>query len=125
MATTHGRGAYVRGCRCDQCRQAESDYQRARRCRQREEVSDPVRSEPGPVEAAVEAELTGLAENRPGLAEVALALARIMDDPKAVSGQAPAAKVLVAVLDKLHSVGAQGRRGRLAVVRTMTDKSGA
>jgi len=29
----HGRTrtAYLRGCRCDKCRKAESDYQRARR----------------------------------------------------------------------------------------------
>jgi hypothetical protein len=36
-----------------------------------------------------------------------------------------AAKVLAALLDKLHSVGAQSRRGRLAVVRTLTERGGA
>jgi hypothetical protein len=36
-----------------------------------------------------------------------------------------AAKVLVTVLDTLHKGSAQGRRGNLAVVRTMTEKGGA
>ena len=35
-----------------------------------------------------------------------------------------AAKVLAALLDKLHSVSARGRRGKLALVRTMTAKGG-
>jgi hypothetical protein len=34
-------------------------------------------------------------------------------------------KVLSALLDKLRSASAQGRRGRLAVVRTLTEKGGA
>jgi hypothetical protein len=32
---------------------------------------------------------------------------------------------MVALLDKLHSASASGRRGRLAVVRTLTEKGGA
>jgi hypothetical protein len=85
----------------------------------------PEASSPGPVESGVEAEIAGLAESRPGLAQIALALARIMDNPRALSSQPPAAKVLTTVLDKLHSVGAQSRRGRLAVVRTLTERGGA
>lgn len=47
---------------------------------------------PGPVESGVEAEIGGLAsEARPGLAQAALALARIMDNPKAVNQQPAAA----------------------------------
>ena len=49
----------------------------------------------------------------------------VLDNPRAVSRQPPAAKVLTALLDKLHSVGAQSRRGRLAVVRTLTERGGA
>jgi hypothetical protein len=59
------------------------------------------------------------------MAQIALAMARVLDNPKAVSSQPPAAKVLTTVLDKLHSVGAQSRRGRLAVVRTLTERGGA
>jgi hypothetical protein len=48
-----------------------------------------------------------------------------LDNPKAVSSQPAAAKVLAVLLDKLHSASARGRRGGLALVRTMTDKGGA
>src|SRR4029077_11387238 len=75
---------------------------------------------PGPVEAGVEAEIAGLTEARPGLAEAALALARVLDDPRATNQKAAAAKVLVTLLDKLRSASAHGRRDGLALVRTMT-----
>lgn len=67
-------------------------------------------------------EIAGLAEGRPGLAQTALALARLMDNPKAVSSHASTAKILVGLLDKLHTGSARGRRGNLTVVRTMTEK---
>jgi hypothetical protein len=78
---------------------------------------------PGPVEAGVEAEIARWAEARPGLAQAAIAMARIMDNPKA--SQPAAAKVLASVMDKLRTAGAQGRGGRLAVVRTLTAKGSA
>jgi hypothetical protein len=86
--------------------------------------------EPGPVEAGVEAEIHALtqAEARPGLTQTALALARIMDNPRAVNQQAAAAKVLAVLLDKLRSASARHRRGGLALVRAMTsgdDTAGA
>jgi hypothetical protein len=49
----------------------------------------------------------------------------ILDNPRAPSAQPAAAKVLVGVMDKLHSASARGRRGRLAAVRTMTENGGA
>ena len=54
-------------------------------------------ADPGPVESAVEAELHGLAgsESRPSLVQAALAMARILDNPRAPSAQPAAAKVLV------------------------------
>ena len=64
-------------------------------------------------------------EARPGLAQAALAMARILDNPRAVNQQPAAAKVLAVMLEKLRSVSARGRRGGLAVVRTMTEKGGA
>lgn len=42
--------------------------------------------------------------------------------PKAVSQQPAAAQALVALLDKLHSGLARGRRGSLALVRAMSSK---
>ena len=78
------------------------------------------------VEAAVLAEVQALGSSpRPGLVAAAIAMARILDNPKAVSSQPPAARMLTSLLDKLRSASAQGRRGRLAVVRTMTEKGGA
>jgi hypothetical protein len=40
--------------------------------------------------------------------------------PKAVSTQPAAAKLLAALLDKLRSTSAGGRRGGLALVKSMT-----
>jgi len=53
------------------------------------------------------------AQARPGLAQAALALARVLDNPKAVNQHAAAAKVLSALLDKLRAVSARSRRGAL------------
>jgi hypothetical protein len=55
---------------------------------------------------------------------VAPALARILDNPKAINQQPTAAKVLAALLEKLRSASARGRRGGLAVVREMTNELG-
>jgi len=131
MAARHGtRRGYSDGCRCDDCKDAQPLYQQRYRERRRTLAPvttnvTPAASSPGPVESGVEAEIAGLADARPGLAQVALAMARVLDNPRAVSSQPAAAKVLTTVLDKLHSVGAQSRRGRLAVVRTLTERGGA
>jgi hypothetical protein len=132
MATKHGtRHRYNDGCRCEDCTAANAAYQqRWRKSRIGAEpttpgvvvaVSSPVT--PGPVEVAVEEEVAGLADARPGLAQAALAMARVLDNPRAISSQPAAAKVLAALLDKLHSASARGRRGRLAVVKSMTANS--
>jgi hypothetical protein len=62
------------------------------------------------------------AETRPGLVAIALAMARILDSSSVASAQPAAAKVLVSVMDTLYQGSAQGRRGNLALVRTMTEK---
>jgi hypothetical protein len=78
----------------------------------------------GPVEIAVSEEIDGLASQaRPGLAAAALAIARVLDNPRAVNQQPAAAKVLISMLEKLRSASPAGRRG-LAVVREMTKKGG-
>jgi hypothetical protein len=58
------------------------------------------------------------------LAQVTLALARILDNPKAANQQPAAAKVLTSLLDQLHQAGAPGRRRNLAAVRAMSDRGG-
>jgi hypothetical protein len=56
---------------------------------------------------------------------MALALARVLDNPKAVSTAPGRREGVASLLDKLRTASAQGRRGRLAVVRTLTAKGGA
>lgn len=131
MARHGTRRGYKDGCRCDDCKDAQRLYQQRYRERQRSLApvanGAPVASSPGPVESGVKAEISALAaEACPGLAAVALALARnVMDNPRAVYQQPAAAKVLAVLLDKLHSASVPGRRGRLALVRTMSGQGGA
>ena len=124
MGARHGtRRGYTDGCRCDDCKDAQRLYQQ----RYRERSLSPVTNvtgdlaEPGPVESAVKDEIGGLAaEARPGLAQIALALARIMDNPRAVGQQPAAARQLVAILGMLSK--STQRRGKLAVVKSMTNQ---
>jgi hypothetical protein len=132
MTLRHGtRYRYSIGCRCDDCAEAARIYQRDYRLRKpgapilesQNRVDDPD-SGPGPVEIAVSEEIDGLASQaRPGLAAAALAIARVLDNPRAVNQQPAAAKVLISMLEKLRSASPAGRRG-LAVVREMTKKGG-
>jgi hypothetical protein len=140
MAAQHGtRGRYNEGCRCDRCKEAHRLYQRQYRERKANGLTRPCSpvpvvqlpdlqpAEPGPVEVAVEVELGGLPaapKLRPSLAAVALAMARILDG-RVPTPKPAAAKVLVTVLDTLHKSSAQGRRGNLAAVRSITKKGGA
>jgi hypothetical protein len=75
------------------------------------------------VVAAVRAELDGApaAAERPGLAAAALALAAILDDPQHVAVQPAAARQLVGILGTLSK--RTQRRGKLAVVKSMTTTS--
>jgi hypothetical protein len=126
MTAKHGtRRRYVEGCRCADCTEANRLYFRQRRAGESPAVvvSPPQEpSGPGPVESAVVIELATLpaATDRPGLAQMALALARILDNPKAVSSQPPAARMLTTLLERLRLSSARAHRGRLAVVRAMS-----
>jgi hypothetical protein len=101
MASHGTPSRYSQGCRCADC--AEAHRLRAIDYRTRKEES-----EPPPAQTA------------PG--QVETALARLLDDPRAKTAKPAAAKVLVSVLDTLHKGSAQGRRGNLAVVKSMTEK---
>jgi hypothetical protein len=133
MAARHGtRRGYNEGCRCDDCKDAQRLYQQRYRERRANRALAQLPPEPesgarpGPVELGVQQEIDGLAaESRPGLAQVALALARVMDNPRAINQRPAAAKVLSALLEKLRSASARGRCGNLALVRTMTEKGDA
>jgi hypothetical protein len=52
-------------------------------------------------------------------------MARVVDNPKAVSSQPAMANLLASLLDKLHSASVRGRLGYLSLVRTMTEKGGS
>src|SRR5690349_13837124 len=127
MAARHGtRRGYADGYRCGDGKDAQRLYQQRYRERSLSPVTNATTAlaAPGPVESGVQAEIGGpAAEARPGLAQMALAMARILDS-KAVNQQPAAAKVLASLLDKLHQAGAPGRRGHLATVRAMTDRGG-
>jgi len=65
------------------------------------------------VVSPVAAEMAGLAEAelRPGLAEIALALARnVLDNPRTVSSHAAVAGKLADIVDRLHRGGAEAHR---------------
>lgn len=101
MTTTdHGRSRYRRGCRCDVCRQANREYQRDHRAKQLQAVPAPEPVSSGvvtPVVDAVQAEIDAspIAGQRPGLAAIALAMARILDNPHAIPQQPAAAALAV------------------------------
>jgi hypothetical protein len=63
-----------------------------------------------------------VAQLRPTVAAVAAAMAKILDG-RVPTPKPAAAKVLVGVLDTLHKGSAQGRRGNVAVVKSMTTSS--
>lgn len=135
MAPKHGtRRRYNEGCRCADCKAASAAYQanyRQRRANgqqtsaQMAVLPESVDAGPGRVEAAIQAEICGLAftKERPGLTETALALARLLDDSHAQSQKPAAAGKLVEILDKLHK-GSGNRRSQLASVRQMTRSTG-
>lgn len=125
----HDRARYRRGCRCGVCREANREYQRQWRAKPslRPLPSPPADSAPavpalpGPVAAAVAAQVENMAgaEERPGLVAIALALAAILDNPNAIPQHAAAAHRLMEVLTTLSK--SSTRRGRLSMVRGMTD----
>ncbi len=141
MTGQHGtRTRYNAGCRCEPCKVANAEYAKQyAQVRRAEKVKpgavtsiraaksapkaapSPESAGPGEVEAAVIAELAGLstAGSRPGLMQVAISLARVLDTPSAVAQHASAAHRLSETLDKLRK-GADAKSSKLAAVRQMT-----
>lgn len=131
----HGtRSCYSRGCRQPECVAAQREYNANLRKRKsnNETTRAPVRALPTPtppqqpstgatVEEAVRAEIDGLstASSRPGLVAVALAHARVLDDPVAISQHASNGHRLAEALEKLRK-GSESQVGRLAAVRQIS-----
>ena len=114
------RSQYLAGCRCDECRHAEALYKR--RLRDNKINGGPARpTGAGAVEMAIWAEVEGLeqAESRPTLVQAAVAMARILDNPRAPGPQPQAAKQLADLMNQLRK-GADARKSRLASVKAMT-----
>jgi hypothetical protein len=143
----HGkRGTYVRGCRCDKCTLANTEYGQnlKDRKRLRKPIQPPMtpisalasvtnirtseppqeRTEPGEVEVAVIAEMKALsaASKHPGVVASVIAMARILDNPGAVTTHPSAHRQMTASLDKLWAASV-GRKGTLADVAAMTNRS--
>lgn len=146
MALRHGtRTKYNDGCRCADCKQAASDYEKARRqainnrkhapasvttlttarsASTGSQAADSAAVTAGRVESGVMAEIGELstAASRQGLVEIAIALARVLDSPLAIAQHPSAAHRLSETLDKLRK-GADARKSKLASVRQMTSRS--
>lgn len=158
----HGkRSTYVRGCRCELCKQANTEYGQSLKDRRRTggkiqpplakletplpitddrvinlasvtqiRAGDPASGEaypdePGEVEMAVAKEIKSLsaAPKHPGLVQSALAMAKILDNPGAITTHPSAHRQLTVSLDKLWNVSV-GRQGKLADVAAMTRRGG-
>lgn len=135
MARHGTRTSYNEGCRCDKCKTAEAEYQKRRRhgvgtvTPINPTVTETGGGEPqggitvppvGPVETGVieECKDAPVAKSRPGLYQMALALARVLDNPVTVAQHPSAAHRLSEILSELRK-GAD-RKGKLASVRQMT-----
>jgi hypothetical protein len=127
---------YKRGCREQCCKDAYAAYMKAYRHRKRGlavagSLSAPGGAEqqrapataPGAAELAVLRQVDGLstAASNPAIVEAALAMARILDDPRQVTTQPSAAAKLESLIGVLMR-GAERRQGRLALVQSMSQR---
>jgi hypothetical protein len=71
------------------------------------------------VVAGVRAEISRLDAPRPGLVATVMALARVMDDPKATSTKPAAAGKLADMLEQLRKSG-DAKKSKLSSIRSMT-----
>jgi len=130
----HGRSRYRHhGCRCVVCVEANRVYMRGLRARKRgltpvplaETLADRPPSisaeTSGPVVAAVRRDLERLGDltGWEYLAAAAIAMARILDHPGAVTTQPAAAKQLMSLMDTLRE-NAAPKRGKLAAIQAMS-----
>ena len=130
MPDVHNRTRYLRGCHCAVCTAANTEYNRARRAAKREEQASgtPTKKAPtkrAPAKKSPPAEVRQIipnvdsvisavqkelalgkgAEERPALAAMALACARILDTPSALPQHAAAITKLDGLLTSLAKYG--------------------
>lgn len=151
MATSakHGIAKYNAGCRCDVCKKATSEYHKARRRKLAESVGDPdvplgaglrllngladnaptcenpVSAPSNSVVSAVMEEIQSLSgHKRPALAASAVALAEVLDNPKATATKPAAAAKLAVLLEQLRK-STDGKKSKLTAIRSMTSANTA
>lgn len=144
MAEHGTRQCYADGCRLPECRAAQAQYRREHKARQLGVVTDfpkagrkpktaaeqsvavavqavpASRGEVGRNEQATMDELATLTstETRKSIAQAALTMARLLDNPNAVGQWKGAASELRAIMSDLRQ-GSSKRAGRLASVQSM------
>jgi hypothetical protein len=128
----HGYQRYYRGCRCAVCREGVRVHKAELRARKRGLTPVPplvsaqtgTQAEPGPVVAAVRADVDrlGVRESQRALCAAAEAMARILDNPLLATTQPSACGKLMQIMTELHKSAAP-QRGRLAVVQQMAPSS--
>lgn len=148
VGITHGRSGYGRGCMCDICREAEREYQLARKADGGasadnvhqlrsiggvQQVPKPKTrtttngwdGEIGLMEQAVidECEGLSLAAERPAMVMAARLQARLCDDHKSQGLWTSASRQLTAILNDLRGNSKRKTKGRLAQVQRMTTKA--
>lgn len=142
MADHGTRQCYADGCRLPECKAAQSRYRQEHKSRQLGVVSDFPRAgrRPGTaaeVAVAASAVPSGVGRNeratldelgtltsagtRKAIAEAAISMARLLDNPNAVPQWKGAASELRAIMSELRQ-GSTKRAGRLASVQRMTRK---
>ncbi len=132
MARHGTRTCYNDGCRCDKCKIAEANYQKKRRHgtddatvvslpgASADVVDNPEPRPIGPCEQAAIDELSDTPASlaRPGLYQMALAMARLVDNPVTVAQHTQAA-ARYAELSATLRKGTE-KRSRLSAVREMS-----
>jgi hypothetical protein len=108
-------------CKCAGCMEARRAYMQRWRARQRGlDIEEPKRTT---VEEDVRAELATMsaADSRPGLVAGALAMARILDNPRLATTHPSANRQLWQTLERIR-LSSHTAKGRLAVVSQMTNR---
>ena len=108
-------------CRCDVCREANAKYSRDKRAKERGEdpaaavmqLQLPLPSDS--VEAAIRTELASYTATalRPGLTKLLLAMARVIDDPRARAQHASVARQIQLGLERIRSQSVTRRHSSL------------
>lgn len=134
---SHGRRGYRQGCRCDQCRSAEREYQQELKRRKTEPDVAPghgqgnaglaflpggsVAAESvGPRVAAFRRAMESLNGDKvPDLVAAAESLCEVLDNPRALSTRPAAAAKFAELMGQIRKSGDE-KKSKLASIRSMT-----